>query len=321
LVVLEILQTYPIQNSADAGTLKTVIADALKATGKKYTSMGLVLWSHGSAWLPPGVSLYSGRGTIIDTISRQSMSFGVDQNPTAYSNSDSDCEMDINLMANALSGNDFDFIMFDACFMSSIEVAYELRNTNKYLIASPVEILSSGFPYKTIVPLFFQETIDPVAIARSYYNFYSSQDGILNSGAICVIKSSGLDNLANAVNTLCSKVGTIRLDSSNTVLNIDSLQQFDRLKAGVLFDLNQFLNIESSALGDNAIQNNINSAWNNAIVADFHTKYVLGSLPLNNCNGISTYIPHKDSLNVYNYYKTLSWFEASGYNKAFLPGY
>ena len=39
---------------------------------------------------------------------------------------------------------------FDNCYMSSIEVAYELRNVTNYLIASPTEIMAYGMPYAIV---------------------------------------------------------------------------------------------------------------------------------------------------------------------------
>lgn len=49
--------------------------------------------------------------------------------------------------ALAQSGIHFDYILFGACLMSQVEVAYELRNAADYLILSPAEVMSAGFPY------------------------------------------------------------------------------------------------------------------------------------------------------------------------------
>ena len=38
----------------------------------------------------------------------------------------------------------FDFVLFDACFMQSIEVAYALRNFTDYYIGSPTENTWTG---------------------------------------------------------------------------------------------------------------------------------------------------------------------------------
>lgn len=39
-------------------------------------------------------------------------------------------------------------LVFDTCFMSSIEVLYEMRNSFDYIVSSPTEVLATGFPYK-----------------------------------------------------------------------------------------------------------------------------------------------------------------------------
>ena len=52
--------------------------------------------------------------------------------------------------AMADAGLHTEYILFDACYMSSVEVAYELKDVTHYLIASPTEVLSYGFPYITM---------------------------------------------------------------------------------------------------------------------------------------------------------------------------
>ena len=57
------------------------------------------------------------------------------------SHSNSGSKMEIADVAAAL--DDFprlDFILFDACFMQAVEVAYELRHVAKYIASSPAEI-------------------------------------------------------------------------------------------------------------------------------------------------------------------------------------
>lgn len=46
-----------------------------------------------------------------------------------------------------------DFLLFDACFMESVEVAYALRDCGDYMISSPTEIPGVGAPYEDVVPL------------------------------------------------------------------------------------------------------------------------------------------------------------------------
>lgn len=43
-----------------------------------------------------------------------------------------------------------EYILFDDCYMSSIEVAYELKDVTKYLIGSTSEMMAYGMPYAAI---------------------------------------------------------------------------------------------------------------------------------------------------------------------------
>ena len=80
--------------------------------------------------------------------------------------------MEIADLAAALTGH-FDFIMFDACFMASVEVLYELRDKADYFIASPAEIISDGFPYEAAAPYFWGGEEDLKQVCREYYNYYA----------------------------------------------------------------------------------------------------------------------------------------------------
>jgi hypothetical protein len=304
-IVSEIVKTYPEQNSADAQVLKKVINDTKNLSS--FNSLGLILWSHGSAWLPNGTSINSNRGNIVDSTKSLShqKSFSID---TKINNSSTDTsEMDIKELAGALQGYNFDFIIFDACFMSSIEIAYELKNVTKYFIASPTEILSSGFPYHRISPLLFKESFQPKDVVSSYYNFYMEQKGVLKSGSITAINTKELDNLASCVYQINSKYSIKNISST------DSIQQYDRQKVSILFDLKQLLLRQLKGINDAQITESFNKAWSNCVLFELHTTNILGTLKLDNCNGISVFIPTQRQSSLLNYYKTLSWYKACGY--------
>ena len=62
--------------------------------------------------------------------------------------------MDISELAAAIDGSGvrFDYLLFDACFMSSVEALYDLRRAADYIVASPCEVMAHGFPYTTSTP-------------------------------------------------------------------------------------------------------------------------------------------------------------------------
>ena len=98
-------------------------------------------------------------------------------------------------LADAMADAGFhtEYILFDACYMSSVEVAYELKDVTHYLIASPTEVLSYGFPYITMGKHLLG-TPNYKSIVDSFISFYSSYN--LPYGTVAVTDCTQLDALA-----------------------------------------------------------------------------------------------------------------------------
>lgn len=151
-------------------------------------SYGLILWSHGSGWIPS-------EGTARKTI-------GVDNGRNTTSNYGT--EMEIPTLANVLkqTGITWEFIFFDACFMQGIEVAYELRDVARWCIGSPAEIPANGAPYHEIMEDFFRPTNEVWRIAEDYYKAYTTGTGVV----ISAVKTDQLDRLAAVTAPLISSL-------------------------------------------------------------------------------------------------------------------
>jgi len=316
-IVSKIIYTYPEQNTAQGYVLTSVIQDAKKYYSN-YTNIGLVLWSHGTSWLPKGVQFGTKRGQIIDS----TKSFGLDNNPFDSS------VLDIKDLKFALKNtkNKFDFILFDACYMNSIEVAYELKDYANYMIASPSEILSYGFPYKKIVPLLGQNNLDIQAITNSFYNFYQAQKGILQTATVAAINLNNIIDLASKTNTLFTSLSKIKDTFKIQLHNIQRLDYSgDSSSMAWAFDLYHFLQYNFENSTDTEISmayKNIQIAWGNTVFYSQHTNMLFKTINLNNCNGISTYIPNALNNKIADdYYKTLQWYQQSGYNKIVFAPY
>ena len=98
-------------------------------------------------------------------------------------------------LADAMADAGFhtEYILFDACYMSSVEVAYELKDVTHYLIASPTEVISYGFPYITMGKHLLG-TPNYKGIVDSFISFYSSYN--LPYGTVAVTDCTQLDALA-----------------------------------------------------------------------------------------------------------------------------
>lgn len=177
-------------NSCSADVLRQVMRYVVKHhPAKKY---GMVFWSHASGWVPGGKQEESASGKS------RKMTFGVD-NQRNVADLDSGFEMDIMEMASALEEFDnLEFALFDACFMQTIETAYELRNVFKYIIGSPAEIPGPGAPYDKIIKAMFTEEFNPDNLTKAYYDYYHSDPQQRYGVLISSVNTSRLEEFAVA---------------------------------------------------------------------------------------------------------------------------
>lgn len=126
-------------------------------------SYGLVLWSHATGWIP---SFFSGDKE------KASRAFGVDNGGNRYSDNGNQMEIaDLAAILEAKGG--VDYILFDACFMQSVEIAVELTNATNAIIASPAEVPSPGANYQTLVNALFADGECADSICKTYYEEYT----------------------------------------------------------------------------------------------------------------------------------------------------
>ncbi len=197
-------------NSSSAEQLGTFI-DYVKSNYPA-ESYGLVMWSHASGWTPSNFS-----GDMYSETPTKRKSFGVDNGKNTTNNNGN--QMNIDDMASVLQGNAFDFIFFDACVMQAIEVAYELRDAAKWLIASPAEIPASGANYETMTRAMFLKDDYVNQMLTVYKQEYSNAYGIV----VSAVNTEALDDYAAYMKSV---VAAHRSEMLN--LNISSMLNYIR---------------------------------------------------------------------------------------------
>ena len=275
------VKDYPEQNSADPSVMREVFDKVI--ADYPADSYGLVLWSHGTAWLPYNVQ-------------PMLRSFGQDESNW----------MEIDELAEALPDHVFDFIMFDACYMASTEVAYALRDKADYILASPTEVLGEGFPYKLIIGNFFTETADLQQIAETFYNYYNQQTGLYQSASVSLIATEQLDNLA----AICREI-VIGKENTIATLPIQELQQLEYLgyTYHALYDFDDFI----SRLATETQYTNYLSILNKVVLYKQTTPnatYAKGQLVINQFSGLSIYVPQDGLATLNDWYKGMEWYRA-----------
>jgi hypothetical protein len=271
------IESYPELNSADTQTMQIVIQEITEMyPADEY---GLILWSHGTSWLPAGSRLRS---------------FG----------KDSGKEMNIVDLAKALPMH-FKFILFDACLMGSVEVVYELRNCTDYIIASSTETIAEGFPYHLILPELVKPNPDRTKVAQEYFNYYNNRQGAYRSATVSVINTAELEALAYEMKRLLENF------TFTETFNRVSIQRLDVYGEQYHFDLLDFVNKDFPDADKNAFLDQLNRTvlYKNA------TPMFLFEYEINSYCGLSCYIPHPQRNDLNEYYKTLKWYSDAGIGK------
>lgn len=278
-------------NATDPKTMARVLDQMVKLSPS--TNYGLVFGSHGTSWMP-GNSV-SGRA------------FG----------DDAGYNINIPDMADALeevfSGKQLDFILFDACMMGTVEVAYELKDVTDYLIGAVVETHVYGHPYDIILPKLYNAEIPYNEVCKDYID-YSRQLGAW--GTCAAIDCSKVDELAEWVG---ANLETYSEKMSS--LDVDNIQQYGVSSFKYFsFDVVDFFKSLNDGNTPDGLQDIINKV---VIAADalYGVKYAIVGNSLYTIEkgrfcGIGMYFPYKVSKSSWNtYYETLSWYKAVGWDR------
>lgn len=291
----EVIKEYPSQLSTDKNVMTRILKDMI---GFSPTSrVGLIAASHGSAWTN---SIFTSRGL--------SRSFGQDGKGT-------DNTMLIEDMADAIedTGKNFDFLMFDACFMGTIEVLYELNHTADYFITSVMEVPAYGFPYENSISYLYEGTVDGYKkICNSYLDFYKERYLIGNQawGTISLIDSKGIVPLINLIKQEIQNHTDILSDYVPY-----ELQEYGREGgADIAYDLREFIKDLNRGTIPNDFSNQLNETvlYKGCLTEARPSNYAVDA---ENYCGLGIYIPVSSRPDWNDYFKTIDWFNASGWNE------
>lgn len=139
------------------------------------------------------------------------------------------------------AGMKMNFILFDDCYMSGMEVAYQLRESSNYLIASTSEMMGYGIPYHLILKYMLADTPDYKAICEDFTNFYRTYKSGIQPMPYGTIAVTDL-NYAEAMAIYMKKLNSTHTFDIN---KIDDLQDLDvqHFTPTVYFDFGSYLRV------------------------------------------------------------------------------
>ena len=290
LAEVEIVKEYDTQYSVDKDVMSQVLTDMIAKSST--TKFGLIFGSHASSWLN---SIYPSRA------------FGQDGN--------GDNTMLIPDMVEALSAvnKKFEFILFDACYMGTTEVAYAFRNVCNYQLSSVMEVPAYGFPYEDFMKYLYKGNVDDYKkVCQSYIDFYKSlySEGTSAWATVSLVDSKEMDYLA-------SELKKEIVAHKNVLANYDTdhLQEYGRSNGPyIACDLGHMISDLNGGTIPSAFSNQLAKTilYKGCLEKARPASYAVEAM---NYSGLGIYIPVEARSNWNKYFKTLDWYTASGWNE------
>ncbi len=299
--------------STDPKRISEVIADVKNiCNAEKY---GLILWSHGTGIDPS----FSTHGVVEKNLTNatESEEFGnsvlISNLPLLYSfGSDNDPEKDgryydetdIDELAEAIPDNMFDFIWFDACYMSGIETIYQLRNKCDYFVGYPTEVYTPGMPYDLTIPYILKDNPDLKGAAEAFFNYYANHaSSTYRVATVVVADVNKIENVAD----YCKSAYSLAITP-----DANGLQKYSRSHFGPFYDFGQYTRLMAQSNPDAPSVEEFDAVMDNFVVYKAATDKDFNFNPISpeNYSGISCYcFSETDSSDKALFYHTLDWYK------------
>ena len=294
-------------------------------------SYGMIFASHSTGWLPagyysspetydgknvrkgvrrasePGIALFPDGPEAGMLLTR---SVGADYYRQSGSTKTFSHEMEITEMASAIPMH-LDYLLFDSCLMGGAEVACAFKDAADKIGFSQAEVLSEGLNYRTLTQNLLQGSPDPAAVCRDYYEQYDAQPGVYHSATVSLVDGRRIDGLAAACKPLFEKYR-----EEIRALDEKDVQGFGADKHW-FFDLKDIL--EKAGAKEEELAD-FNAALGACVLYKATTGQYYsmfhgsngGTVAVKAFCGLSMYLPSAGSAYLDDYYKTLSWNQATG---------
>ncbi len=294
---------------------------------------GMVFSSHGSGWLPAGyyydpeefekkhkddeisaevrnialrvaetprLPVPEGSLSETDPFWGKTRSIGQD-----FINKDSGYEMSVSEFAEGIPYR-LDYLLFDMCFTGGVEVAYGLKDKADYLGLSPAEVLGDGmFDYTKITSfLLGRNTPDLEGLFKDSFEMYDNQSGPSRSLTVNLVRTDGLDNLADVCGRLIEEYS-----DAIAAAPANDIQGYFRSGRHYFYDLADIFK-ECGATQESLSE--LDGAINGCVVYRNATPRFMDTFDIGTYSGFSMYLPCAGTPLLDSYYKKEAWNEAVG---------
>lgn len=321
--VQTVIKTYDEQISTSETVMKSVLSNVFSAYPAE--SYGLVLWSHGWGWVQQTSTASS------KVISRWA---GVDNNGDRYN---IHYYLNMSNLKSVLAATNihFDYILFDECFMASVEALYDIKEYADYFIGSATEIPGPGAYYADIVTAMFASSYSKATtnnaekVAKAYFTYYNnkydptkqtdssvfSNSNWIAGASVALVKSSELSNLAAATKPIIAKYVQKKQE-----LDTNGIFCYDPLREKYFYDIE---NLVKKLTGGNTEYTSWKTVFDNCVAsyqttATNYMSYNDGSyqfISMTGSYGLSTYIPSSTRTTQNTNFQSTAWYTDAGWNQ------
>lgn len=310
--VMDTLITYPKGMMATTkSSFQTIMTDVKNLFPAK--GYGMIISCHGTGWLPPGyydstypVVTKSADGTRPASGTPVLYSIGNEQyeepGSTNFNPKYKYHEIDLKDFEEALPMK-LDYLLFDACLMGGIEVAYELKDKVGMMGFSQTEVMAEGYDYRTIASRLIEgPEPDPKGCCEDFYQQYVGLDGKAKDVTTSFVDCSKLEPLAE----VCRELFEAHRDGLAHLSDFD-VQGYFRSGKHWFYDLRDMI-AKSGATAEELAR--LDEALDGCILYKAAAPNFL-SIPIHTHSGFSTYMPSEGNSTLNEYYKTLRWNQAT----------
>lgn len=268
-------------------------------------SYGMILSSHGGGWVPGDIYKYYLNYdwySMVGTAPQYMTSAPNHTTVTKFYGQDGSDYLDVDTLAGIIDLFHYDYIIFDACFMSNVEALYDLRNNADYIIASSAEVLGNGFPYTTMIPLLFRPDHGLRLTCKAYMELFED-----SSGTISMVDCSELDGLAEAMRKVVA--------TSDGTVDASQIQGYDGYPIHLYYDLEQHV---EQLTDDATLRGEFRDALQSAVVYTNHTPtyfsalYGQQTLDLPRSCGLTCHVERAEFPDTHAAYLQTAWAKAIG---------
>lgn len=224
-------------------------------------------------------------------------------------------QTNISTLAAAISQSKMhmQFVMFDDCYMSNIEVAYEMRQATDYLIGCCSEIMAYGMPYKLIWKHLAQAKPNYQEVVNEFHRFYSNYT--YPYGNIGITDCSKVDEVIGLMRTINAATS-----GAHAAPNWVDIQRLDGYQHTIFFDMGDYVNKLCNTPSTQHLALDMQTALNRLVPYKSHTPFIYTALgqisnntiQVNNYSGITISDPTVSAFeNASTTKKATGWWKAT----------